>query len=57
MGQKICSQSDAAGHNQQCAKTLTKTAFNPPGLGQFECLMTPMGLFSCPESFQGLMEK
>ena len=38
-------------------ESVPKTAFTLPGLGQFEWLMSPMGLIGCPASFQRLMEK
>ena len=40
-------------HNE----SVNKTAFTLPGLGQYEWLMSPMGLLGCPASFQRLMEK
>ena len=38
-------------------ESVPKTAFTLPGLGQYEWLMSPMGLIGCPASFQRLMEK
>jgi hypothetical protein len=39
------------------ATSVPKTAFSSPLLGQYEWLMSPMGLLGCPAGFQCLMEK
>jgi hypothetical protein len=39
------------------SESVPKTAFTLPGLGQYEWLMSPMGLLGCQASFQRLMEK
>ena len=37
-------------------KSRPYTAFTVPGKGQFQWVMSPMGLLGCPSSFQRLME-
>jgi Reverse transcriptase (RNA-dependent DNA polymerase) len=37
-------------------RTRPYTDFTVPGMGQFQCVTSPMGLLGCPASFQRLME-